>query len=92
MDELRKQVMEKAGITEEQATAAIDTVSTFIKQRVPNIIHQQLDKIIAGQSLEESIKNQVEELGTEVRERTEGFAKELKSAIEGAFRSKKDST
>ena len=90
MDELNKQVMEQAGISEQQAAAAIDAVSKFIKQRIPNITHQQLDKILAGQSLEESIRKQVEVIGSEVRERTEIFAKDIKNAFEDAFRSKKD--
>ena len=90
MDELKKQVMEKAGVTEEQATASIETITRYIKDRVPPVIHNQLDKIVAGKSLEESIRNQVDELGSEVKERTEGLARDLKQAFEGAFRSKKD--
>lgn len=83
--------MEKSGITEEQASSSVETVTKYIKDRVPQIIHSQLDKIIAGMSLEESIRNQVDDLGSEVKERTEGLAKDLKNAFEGAFRSKKDS-
>jgi hypothetical protein len=90
MDELKKLVMDNAGISEIQATASIDTVANFIKDRLPHLVHHQLDQIIAGMSLEESIRNQAEELGSEVKERTEGLARDLKNAFEGAFKSKKD--
>jgi hypothetical protein len=91
MNEITKLVMEKAGLTEEQASASVETVTNYIKDRVPQMVHGQLDKIIAGMSLEESIRNQVDDLGSEVKERTEGLARDLKNAFEGAFKSKKDS-
>ena len=90
MDDLKKLVMEKAGLTETQATTTIEIVTKYIKDRVPPLIHSQLDKIVAGMSLEESIRSQVENIGGEVKERTEGLAKDLKNAFDGAFRSKKD--
>ena len=90
MEDLKKLVVEKAAITEAQASIAIETTVKYIKDRIPSIVHQQFDKIVAGQSLEESIKSQVNELGGEVRERTESLAKDLKTAFEDAFRSKKE--
>lgn len=90
MEDLKKLVSEKAGITEGQATIATEVILQYVKDRLPTIVHNQMDKIFAGQSLEESIRNQVEELGSEVKDRTEGLAKDLKSAFESAFKSKKD--
>lgn len=90
MEELKNLVKEKAGISDSQSAIAVETVMTYLKDRLPRVVHQQLDKIAAGQSLEESLRNQVEDLGSEVRERTEGLAKDLKDAFDGAFRSKKD--
>ena len=90
MNEITKLVMEKSGITEAQASTSVETVTKYIKDRVPQMIHSQLDKIIAGMSLEESIRNQVDDLGSEVKERTEGLARDFKNAFEGAFKSKKD--
>lgn len=90
MDELKKLVIENAGITEEQATASIETITKFIKDRVPHMVHSQLDKIIAGMTFEDSIKSQVGNLGGDVKERTEGLARDLKHAFENAFKSKKN--
>lgn len=90
MDELKKLVMESANVSEEQAATSIATIQKYIKDRVPHLVHHQLDKIFAGMSLEASIKNQVEDLGSEVKERTEGLARDLKQAFVGAFKSRKD--
>ncbi len=89
MEELRKKVADSAGITEEQSAIAAETVIRYLKDRVPPIIHSQLDKIFNGYTLEDSVRNQVGDLGNEVKERTEGLARDLKQAFEGAFRSKK---
>ena len=89
MDELKKQLIDKTGITEGQATDAVQIVSSFLKERLPAVMHTQLDKVLAGQKLEESIRQQLEDLGNEVKVRTEGLAKDLKTAFEGAFSNKK---
>lgn len=89
MEDLRKKVAVASGVTEEQAAIAAETVIRYLKDRVPPIVHSQLDKIFNGSTLEDSIRNQVEDLGSEVKERTEGLGRDLKQAFEGAFRSKK---
>ncbi|MDQ3050979.1 MAG: hypothetical protein M3Q95_08855 [Bacteroidota bacterium] len=89
MEELKRKVVESAGITDAQATIATETVIRYLKDRVPPILHSQLDKIFAGSSLEDSIRSQVGGLGSDVKERTEGLARDLKQAFEEAFRSKK---
>lgn len=50
MDELIKQVSEKAGISEDQARTAITTVVTFLKSRLPEPIASQLDSFTGGES------------------------------------------
>jgi len=92
MDELKKKVAAEVGITDAQADASIGIIVKYIKDRVPGIVHNQLDKIVAGMSLEDSIRNQVEDLGGEVRDRAEGLANDLRNAFEGAFKSNKGKT
>jgi hypothetical protein len=91
MENLIKKVSEDAGITETQASVAVETMAKFVKDRVPPIIHKQLDKIFAGYSLEESIRNQVGELGGDMRDKAGELAKDLKTAFENAFKSTKKS-
>ena len=48
MEELIKQVSERAGISEEQARTAVQTVAEFAKQRVPAPYNSYIDKYLGG--------------------------------------------
>ena len=48
MDELIKQVAERAGIGEDKARTAVETVVGFLKERRPAPIAGQVDSVIAG--------------------------------------------
>ena len=48
MDELVKLVAQKAGISEEQARTAVQTVIDFIKPKLPAPIGSQIDTILSG--------------------------------------------
>lgn len=50
MDEIIKQVAERAGIGEEQARTAVTTVVGFLKDRLPAPIAGQLDGVLGGAS------------------------------------------
>ncbi|MEP6569214.1 MAG: hypothetical protein ABJC10_05510 [Acidobacteriota bacterium] len=48
MEELIKQVTAKTGISEEQAKSAINTVLSFLKDKLPAPIAGQLDNVVGG--------------------------------------------
>ena len=48
MEELIKQVSERAGISEEQARAAVETVAGFLKERVPAPYNSYVDNSFGG--------------------------------------------
>lgn len=48
MDELIKQVVERTGISEQQARGAVETVLGFIKGRLPEPLAGQLDGLVGG--------------------------------------------
>jgi hypothetical protein len=50
MEELIKQVSEKAGITEEQARTAVQTVADYLKERVPAPYSSYIDSFMSGGS------------------------------------------
>lgn len=50
MDELVKLVTQKAGITEEQAKTAINTVLEFVKSKLPPPLASQVDGVISGKT------------------------------------------
>ena len=48
MDELIKQVTSKTGISEDQARTAINTVTGFLKDKLPAPIGGQIDNLLSG--------------------------------------------
>ncbi len=49
MEELIKQVSAKAGISEDQARSAVNTVVDFLKDRLPEPIAGQLENVMSGE-------------------------------------------
>jgi hypothetical protein len=50
MDELVKLVVQKTGISKEQATVAVNTVLGFLKDKLPEPLASQVDSVISGKS------------------------------------------
>ncbi len=48
MDELIKQVMQKAGISEKQAQQAVETTLGFLKDKLPAPIAGQIEGVLGG--------------------------------------------
>lgn len=48
MEELIKKLTESAGINEEQAAKAIETVVNYIKEKLPPMMHSVVDNFIGG--------------------------------------------
>jgi uncharacterized protein (DUF2267 family) len=48
MDELIKLVTEKTGISEKQATQAVETVMGFLKDKLPAPIASQVEGVLSG--------------------------------------------
>ncbi len=48
MDELVKQVTQKAGISEDQARKAVETVLGYLKGKLPGPIAGQIDNVVGG--------------------------------------------
>ena len=49
MDELIKQVTAKAGISEDQARSAVNTVLGFVKDRLPAPIADEIENVMTGE-------------------------------------------
>src|SRR4026207_732058 len=48
MDELIKRITEKTGISEDQARSAVNTVSAFLKEKLPAPLAGQVDNALSG--------------------------------------------
>jgi uncharacterized protein (DUF2267 family) len=54
MDELIKQVSQQANISPDQAKAAVDTVLTFLKDKLPAPLADQVKAALSGQQVDAS--------------------------------------
>ena len=50
MEELIQQLLDKAGLTPEQAEKAAETFIAFVKSKVPPALHGNIDSILGGGS------------------------------------------
>jgi nucleoid DNA-binding protein len=48
MEELIKMVTQKAGISESQAKSAVDTVVSFLKDKMPGGLGKQVESFVTG--------------------------------------------
>jgi hypothetical protein len=48
MNEIIQRLMDKTGLPEDKASAAIDTVLGFLKEKLPGPIAGQVDSLLAG--------------------------------------------
>lgn len=51
MEELVKQVSEKAGISEEQARTAVETVADVLRERIPSPYNKYVDGFLNGEGM-----------------------------------------
>ncbi|HKS88077.1 MAG TPA: hypothetical protein VJR70_01435 [Stellaceae bacterium] len=48
MQEVIQQVMQRAGISQDDATEAVGAVLDFVKQRVPTPIATEIERVLSG--------------------------------------------
>jgi uncharacterized protein (DUF2267 family) len=64
MEELIKLVSERAGISSDQAKAAVETVLGFLKERLPEPIAAQVDGLLASGAVSTgNVNNVIQGLG-----------------------------
>ena len=56
MEEIVKLVIQKTGISEEQARGAVTTVINFLKQKLPAPIAGQIDGVLSGSGVGDALK------------------------------------
>jgi uncharacterized protein YjbJ (UPF0337 family) len=96
MEALIKEISTKTGITEEQAKNTITLVADKLKAGLPHIFHAQIDKLINGESLSDSVKGKFKDLSEDAEDalknlgnKAEEFAGDVKKKIGDLFGDKK---
>jgi hypothetical protein len=56
MEEIVKLVVQKTGISENQARTAVTTVVNFLKQKLPAPIAGQIDGVLSGSGVSDALK------------------------------------
>lgn len=74
MEALIKKVSIAAGINADQAKVAIETVAASLKEKLPPVMHTQIDTLINDGTLTDAMKKQMHEL----TDRTEAVVEEMK--------------
>lgn len=94
MEALIKEICLKTGITEQQAREAVNVTVDKIKVKTPSILHSQIDKILNGESMSDSIKSKFKELSDDADDafknfgtKAEEFAGDVKKKIDEVFKS-----
>ena len=78
MQELINKVMNAAGISEDQARKSIETVSGYLKDRMPQSFRSQIDNLINGGKLSEGIKSKLTETGGELKDKAEDVIRDVR--------------
>lgn len=70
---LLEQLKTKAGLSEEQALKAVQTIADFIKGKVPPMMHGMIDNFLTE---EESIMDKMKDIADTAKDNVEDFAKD----------------
>ncbi len=82
MQELINKIKENTGVTDEQAKKSIETVSEYLKTKMPKSFHSQIDNMITGGKLSEGIKEKLMDVAVEAKDKTEEALKDIYDKIE----------
>ena len=89
MQELIQKVMNTAGISEDQATKAVSTVSQYLKDRMPDSLKGQIDNLAAGGTLSAGLKNKLNDVAKDWRDEAEKVIDTIRSKADEVFSKKK---
>jgi hypothetical protein len=98
MEHFIQLVKDKAGIADDQAKVAVESMMDELKRKFPRFLHAELDKVADGGDFGDSarekfdhLKDQLEEAAKNAGEKAEEFAEEIRNKFSEMFRSGKKS-
>jgi hypothetical protein len=94
MNALVEKVAADAGISNQQAEKAVNSVSAALKEKLPYLLHKQIDILLSGGSLSDAFKTKLDglkddlessakEFGTRAHEFTEDVGKKINDLFNG---------
>ena len=85
MEKLIQELINKAGLNEVQAKQSIETVSAFMKERVPKSFRPQIDNLMNGETLSDSVKESLMDTAVDVKEKVEDVLRDVGGVTEEAI-------
>jgi hypothetical protein len=87
MQEIVEQLKTKAGLTEEQAVKALETMSEFIKSKVPPMMHGMIDSFMGSSAgnIMNDMADKAKEMGKEATEKMSDWGKKSADAAHDAM-------
>ncbi len=94
MNPLVNKVAQASAITNEQAQKAIDTITASLKEKLPYIMHKQIDTLMSGgtvsdgfkskmEDLKDDLENSAKDLGDRAQDFTHEIGKKLNDLLSG---------
>ena len=89
MTTLNSYLVENSELSMKQADVVVNLTKMYIKERVPKILHSNIEEIFNGNSLQGSFKERINEMGDELQNHTDSLASDLKETLDRTFGTKK---
>jgi uncharacterized protein (DUF2267 family) len=89
MNELIQKVMNVSGVSEDQATKAVTTVTQYLKERMPDALKGQVDNLANGGTLSSGLKQKLNDVAGDWRDEAEKVIETLRNKADEVFSKKK---
>ncbi len=82
---LKDTLVKEAGLSDDDASRISELSLSFVKERIPQVLHKDIESVFEGATLGTSFKNRMNDLSDEIHDRTNSLANDLKEAINKTF-------
>jgi hypothetical protein len=82
---LKDHLMNEEGLSDDDASRISELSLSFVKDRIPQVLHKDIESVFNGSTLGTSFKNRMNDLSDEIHDRTNSLANDLKEAINKTF-------
>ena len=82
---LKDHLTADAGLENDEAERISKVTLEFVKERIPQVLHKDIESVFEGSTLGDSFRNRVNDLSEEIHDRTNSLANDLKDAINKTF-------
>lgn len=82
---LTEHLTHETGLKKEDAEKVSEVALEFVKERIPQVLHKDIESVFGGSTLGDSFRHRMNDLSDEIHDRTNSLANDLKEAINKTF-------